>query len=404
MPSVSILYHFFPPDDVVSAELNGDLARGLAAKGWDVTVLTSNRYCHDSEAEIESLEEEWNGVKVIRMPRSPRDQGTFRGKILNSFEIQRTWLKRLESLPEPDALVLGTDPQFSQFLLPGLRKRLTRTRLVLWAFDLYPEILAVAGNPVIALGAKSLKALMPRFYRPLDHIVDIGPCMRKRLSAHAPEAKRETIPPWALVELDSPAQPAPAIREKLFGNARLGILYSGSIGRAHGFERFVELARKLRDRGSSVVFCFAGRGHRHDQLKTLVSSDDTNIRFAGFCSREELEQRLLSADLHMISLRGGWEGTVVPSKFFAALAVAKPVIYDGAADSDIGIWIRELEVGIRLDDPTLDETADQLTQLAENQEALNQWQARALKSYHEHFSREKAIERWGGVLHSGIRD
>lgn len=404
MPSVFILYHFFPPDNVVSAELNGDLARGLAAKGWDVTVLTSNRFCHDSDAEIQPLEEDWNGVKVIRLPRAPRDQGSFKGKLLNSFELQRGALKRIESLPAPDAFILGTDPQFSQFLLPGLRKRLPQTQLILWAFDIYPEVLEVAGHPAIAMGARVLKALMPSLYRPLDQIVDIGPCMRKRLSAYAPKANRETIPPWALVELDQPAQPSPAVREKLFGDADLGILYSGSIGRAHSFDRFIELARVLRKKGSSVAFCFAGRGHRYDQLKSRVSSDDINIRFADFCSREELEQRLLSADLHMISLREGWEGTVVPSKFFAALAVAKPVIYAGAADSDIGVWIRDLEVGAKLDDATLDETAEKLTHLAENREALNQWQSKALQVYRDHFSREQALDKWDGLLGLGSRE
>ncbi|NLE89793.1 MAG: glycosyltransferase family 4 protein, partial [Dehalococcoidales bacterium] len=45
--SILILYHFYPPDDVISARHFSDLAEGLANRGWDVTVYTSNRYCRN---------------------------------------------------------------------------------------------------------------------------------------------------------------------------------------------------------------------------------------------------------------------------------------------------------------------------------------------------------------------
>ena len=54
-PSIYILYHFFYPDTVVSAEHKKELAQGLVARGWDVTVLTSNRFCRDQEHEINKV-------------------------------------------------------------------------------------------------------------------------------------------------------------------------------------------------------------------------------------------------------------------------------------------------------------------------------------------------------------
>jgi glycosyltransferase involved in cell wall biosynthesis len=399
-PTVYILYHFFYPDNVISAEHKKELAQGLVARGWEVTVLTSNRFCRDQKHEIDCLEEHWSGMRIIRVPRKQYNQSSMIGRLRNSAAMQGGWLRMLKSLPEPDVLILGTDPQFSQFMFPALRKMMPGTRLVLWGFDLYPDILEAMGSPIIAAAAKGMRPVMKRVYDPVSLLADIGPCMRSKLSRYAPNARRETLVPWALVELDRPGTPDPHIREELFGKARLGILYSGTIGQAHTFDRFILLARRLRALDASVAFCFAGRGNRYAELQKMISNEDTNIRFAGFCRLEELEQRLNAADLHMISLRAGWEGTVVPSKFFGALATGKPVLYDGAVESDIGIWVSEHDLGIVLSDSNLEEAAQRLISFSESRDGLLAWQQTALNIYNQQFSSEIVLNKWDHVLRS----
>ena len=397
-PTVYVLYHFFYPDNVVSAEHKKELAQGLVARGWNVTVLTSNRFCRDQEHEIQCLDEQWDGMRIIRVHRKQYNQSSTIGRLRNSFAMQHGWLRLLKTLPEPDVLILGTDPQFSQFLFPSLRKLMPRTKLALWGFDLYPDILEAMGSPFIVAGAKAMRLLMKRVYKPVDLLADIGPCMRKRLDRYAPEARRETLVPWALVELDKPETPEQHIREELFGDAKLGILYSGTIGQAHAFEKFIELARRLRAADASVAFCFAGRGNRYAELQAMVAPEDSNIHFADFCPLEDLEQRLIAADLHMISLRAGWEGTVVPSKFFGALATGKPVMYDGSPESDIGIWMDEFDLGIVLANNNLEEAAQRLIRVAENKEGLLEWQQKALNVYQEQFSREHVLDQWDRIM------
>jgi len=43
MPRLLVCYHFFHPDDVVSAQMFSDLAAEQVRRGWDVTALASNR-------------------------------------------------------------------------------------------------------------------------------------------------------------------------------------------------------------------------------------------------------------------------------------------------------------------------------------------------------------------------
>jgi hypothetical protein len=54
----------------------------------------------------------------------------------------------------------------------------------------------------------------------------------------------------------------------------------------------------------------------------------------------------VAADVHFVSLRQGYEGLVVPSKFHGAVTAGRPVIYEGAAAGEIARIIGESGCGI----------------------------------------------------------
>src|SRR6185312_12276530 len=131
-----------------------------------------------------------------------------------------------------------------------------------WCFDMFPE--APVAEGMLAEGSLAVrvaKRLWAASYRACDTIVDIGSCMRERIDGYGPTGRQVTLVPWALVEPDrGPVADADA-RHTLFGEAKLGLLYSGKLGRAHSFEPFLSLARRLRGDGR-VGFSFGVRGHR----------------------------------------------------------------------------------------------------------------------------------------------
>ena len=210
-----------------------------------------------------------------------------------------------------------------------------------WCFDVYPE--AIAADGLGATGAMLTpvaRAMMGAAYRRFDALVDIGPRMGDRLADYRSGARQETLVPWALAEVEQPVPIDGEARRELFPRARLALLYSGTMGRAHDFDAFLQLARACRRRsGDAVSICFAVRGNRAAELRAAVGPDDTNVAFADFADEQSLQRRLAAADFHLISLRDEWAGVVVPSKFFASLAVGRPVLYAGPADSEIARWI-----------------------------------------------------------------
>ncbi|MBI4699224.1 MAG: hypothetical protein HY758_10070 [Nitrospirae bacterium] len=276
----------------------------MVKRGWNVKVLTSNRFCRYPQKKIEVREAVWNGINIIRSGRPGWNQANKYLRIANSFWIMIAWSFKMLRMPQADVVIVGSDPQFSQFLLPVLHKFRKQRFLCYWCYDLYPEaIIADGAKGLTKWFAEKIKIFVNKCYRNLDLLVDIGPCMQKRLKNYKHTAIVETLTPWALVEPQQIGLANPEVRYKLFGDAELALLYSGNMGKAHDYNLFLQLARMVYRANPKIIFCFSCRGNRFDELKKAIKYDDYNIRVVPFSYETELEERLIAADLHLLSLR-----------------------------------------------------------------------------------------------------
>jgi putative colanic acid biosynthesis glycosyltransferase WcaI len=402
-PRLLVLYHFFHPDPVVSARIFSDLAVEQARRGWDVTALTCNRAHGDAAARF-APEEEWNGVRIRRVFRPGWSQKKPVSRLANSAWLLTAWLVESAKLGPFDAIVVGSDPSFAASIAIPLRAARPRTPIVHWCLDVYPDAVEAEWTGRTRLLSPPARALMSAAYRCCDVVVDLGPCMRARLERYGGSPRHETLTPWALVEPEHPAEPDPAVRRALFGDAKLGLLYAGSMSRPHDFESLLALARACRARvGDEIVMCFACTGTNLPALEAAVRPDDSNVRFAAFADELTIQKRFEAADFHLGSLRADYTGVVVPSKFFAALAAARPFIFAGEADSAIAGWIREHGVGIELAPGRVDDVAARLVALKDDPSALRAMRANALATYRQHFSKRLVNDRWASLLNSQLK-
>ena len=399
MPRLLVHYHFFHPDDVVSARMFSDLAVEQRRRGWEVTALTSNRSWRDPRARL-PRSESWEGVAIERVFRPPWSQARALQRLGNSAFMLGAAPWRLRALGRFDAIVVGSDPSFAALVGPAFRRLDPGAALVHWCFDVYPEaILAEGAIPAAAALAPVARRLMGAAYRRYDALVDIGPRMQERLAAYDSGARQETLVPWALTEAERPVAVDAATRAALYPRAKLALLYSGTMGKAHDFEPFLALARACRARaGDAVALCFAVRGNRSDELRAAVRPDDTNVTLAPFAEETALPARLAAADVHLVSLRPDWAGVVVPSKFFASLAIGRPIIYAGPAESEIARWIAAHDLGLHLTPATVDAVAERLHRLADDPGALARWRENALAVYRREWSKRVTNDRWDALL------
>ena len=396
MPKAAVLYHYQYPDDVVSARLFDGLSERLAARGWEMTALPCNRES-GNESRCYRLSETWQGVTFRRVWRPPLKQASTFGRLCNAAWMISAWSLTSLKYP-PDVLIIGTDPILSVLVARVWRHVHPRVVIAHWCYDLYPEA-AIADGLLRQDSAlvKFLRKLLRPAYRSCDLVVDIGSCMRERISAYDHQAKEATLVPWALYEPPTIPPVDENVRLSLFRDSKLGLMYSGNFGRAHSYQEFLELARSLR--GESIHFSFGIRGNAAQQLKEAITPQDTNISLAGFAPESELQQRLVAPDIHMVSLKPEWTGTVVPSKFFGSLAVGRPVLFAGSKDSSIARWINEFKVGWVISDRSdLEQVAQDLKELSKQPEQLRDMQERCHRVYWENFSMNATIDRWDELL------
>lgn len=397
-PHATILYHYFYPDDVVSSRHITDLAEGLVERGWHVTALPCNRGCRD-ESKVYLLQEQHRGVKIKRIWRPRFKQASTIGRVFNAgwMIFAWSWYGLVGKRGKRDVLIVGTDPILSVLVTIPWRVFRPHSVIAHWCYDLYPEA-PIADNMFRdnSLFIRILRWMLMQAYQRCDFLVDLGSCMQKKLATYGSRAKTLTLTPWALAEPESIHEPDRTTRNELFGKANLAILYSGNFGQAHSYAEFLALARELR--GDSIHFSFACRGNKRDELVKAIATTDTNVSLAGFAPESELEKRLSSCDLHLVSLRTEWVGTVVPSKFFGALAAGRGVLFAGDPSCAIAKWIRDFDVGWIVTKGNIAEVAGKLRELASDPAQLVSMQLRCFQVYHAHFSKTHVCNQWDAEL------
>ena len=392
MPRIFVFYHFLHPDPVVSSVHFSELCESLAGHGWTVTGFAANRGSGKEDITYPPASS-WGRVSIRRSWRPAWRQSSSSGRILNSLWMIACWSLLAVRFNPPDVIFIGTDPIFGLLGASLWRLLHPRTRIVHWCFDLYPEAAIADGVlPANGVAAGVLRRLMQHAYAGCDLIVDIGSCMRALLLRYGSPARHRTLVPWALSEPPAALPTPAAARASIFGTARLALMYSGTLGRAHEYEELVLLMRQLR--GSSVHLAFSIKGNREDQLRASVQPSDTNISFIPFAPPSRLEERLATADIHIVSLRPEWTGTVVPSKFFGALAAGRPILFYGSPDSAIARWIEEFQVGWVLHAGRSAQIASTIVDRMEDPEAVFAMREHCFRVYQEQFSRAVVTAAW----------
>lgn len=324
---------FVPPAHAPTGVLLSQLAETLRARGHEVEVICSE-HCYGRATGVVH--------KLIEY-------------ISYYFHAHRS-LMRMD--PLPDAVVSMTTPPFLGLTAARLKKK-KGVPFVLWCMDLYPEALIAGGllkhNSFVY---RILSRLTSAERRTADCIVALGPDMARCRRAQGDVLE---IPVWS--NLKSTPEAVAASRElrraRGWGDDETICLYSGNMGRAHRIEEFAALA------GLSIpkvrfVLCGGGPSKKEWQEKA-----GDRFEWLDPVKDEQLVAHLLSADIHLISQQPEWVGLVVPSKYQAACALGRPVLFVGPENSSVAGWIKQFKNGwvvSPLDVVAIERVAGELTQ------------------------------------------
>jgi glycosyltransferase involved in cell wall biosynthesis len=145
-------------------------------------------------------------------------------------------------------------------------------------------------------------------------------------------------------------------------------------------------------RARPIKLAFSVRGNREQMLREAVAGADVNVSFCEFAPAERLEARLSAADIHVVSLHPEWTGTVVPSKFFGAIAAGRPVLFAGSPESAVAKWIQEYDLGWVLTPRNVNAITKSIRAYASSPEQQNKMRQHCFEVYKEHFCRERVLD------------
>lgn len=354
-----LLNQAFHPDVVATAQMGKDLADALARRGYRVSAIASRSIYGQSGAVLPTHEQipvagAEHPITVRRVGFSLFGKASIAARIADFgfFYLLAAW--KLLTGPRADVVISYTTPPFIALL--GLVHRALRGgKAVYWVMDLYPDL-------PIACGMMRPRALATRFFESLnramlarsDVTVVLGRCMHERVLAKLRErgptyrAKVVMIPVWAETTSLSPIpHEQNPLRPRVAPN--LGdfvVMYSGNLGLGHDATTMIEAMTLLRD-DPTIRFVFVGGGKRRADVEAAAKARSlTNVSFEGYQPRESLGQSLASADVHLISVKEGVEGMMVPSKLLGIMAVARPSIYVGHPSSEVARVLQESGAGL----------------------------------------------------------
>ena len=303
-PRLLILYHFFHPDPVVSAPHLLGLRGGAGPARVGVTALTCNRSHLDEGARYPARRRPGTASRFAASSARPGRRNIRCRASANSAWLLSAWFLRTLELGAFDAIVIGSDPSFAASMAIPLRAAARARRSFIGASTSSPTPARQSGPARTRLLSRPARALMSAAYRRCDVVVDLGPCMRRRLERYGGAPLRETLTPWALVEPETPAEPIPPSGASCSATRRSACSTRAAC-RARTTSRACCSSRApaARAPATQIALAFACTGTNLPALKAAVGPDDTNVPLCALRRRGRPAARLEAADFHVGSLR-----------------------------------------------------------------------------------------------------
>jgi putative colanic acid biosynthesis glycosyltransferase WcaI len=334
----------FAPELTGIGKYTGEMAAWFAARGHDVSVITTRPYYPEWKrspglAGWTWHGESWLGCRVVRCPLYvPRRQtGLQRILHLSTFGLSSIPAAALQAMQGKADVVAVMAPTFFSVPTALAAARLMAAKTWLHILDLEIdaafELGFIKSRRLIELARGIERRMMRRF----DLVSTISTKMRERIERKGVDPDRMMLfPNWVDTDAFRPLPTPVALRRELdIADDRCVALYSGSMGKKQGLEHVIAAARILAaDPARSPLFLLAGAGPMRADLERSAEGI-SNVRFLPLQPAERFNEFLNVADIHLLPQRRDASDLVMPSKLLAMLATGRPVIATAPGDSEI---------------------------------------------------------------------
>jgi colanic acid biosynthesis glycosyl transferase WcaI len=337
---ILLLNLYYPPDMSATAKMARTVVDALSIK-HEVTVLCGRPSYDPTERRSWRLfrTERARRAYVIRTGSTDFPRLEMKKRVLNYLSYATLAIPRALFV-ECDVVLAMTDPPF-EGIVGAFVAMLKGKPYVYNIRDMYPDM-AVGGSIVEPGTLTRIWERMHRWaLRRATRVVVLGDDMRTRIIGKGVEPSRVVVvrDGAEVVPRDIPlAAPDPDVVRAIRGNFCFVLLHAGNLGFYGAWNTLITAARALASDRIGLVF--VGDGAQRAQIEAAAAGAE-NIRFLDFFPASKIPSVLAATDAHIITVKRGLEGVVVPSKMYGILAAGKPIVAVAPAETDaVSIGVR----------------------------------------------------------------
>lgn len=348
---ILVVNQYFHPDVASTSQILTELCQDLAAHHQVTVVAGRPSYNPVESARRRGLvaEERLGPIRVLRTWSTSFARSSMAGRLTNYGSYLVSCLAGILRAERPDVVLTMTDPP----LVAGAAMAASRVRAAPFVYvnqDVFPEVAVTLGKLREGPVAQGLRVLNRALRSSAAQVVAIGRDMRDRLIEQGvPSSRIQVIPNWADGSLVRPLDGPSPMRQLHDWNGRFVVMHSGNVGLSQSLETLISAADRLRAE-PEVLIVIVGDGASKPRLEREARRRRLdNVTFLPYQPKTSLSESLGAADVHLVSLRRGLRGYIVPSKVYGIMAAGKPFIAAVEARSEVAMVVAEAGCGIRVD-------------------------------------------------------
>jgi glycosyltransferase involved in cell wall biosynthesis len=150
-----------------------------------------------------------------------------------------------------------------------------------------------------------------------------------------------------------------------------------------------------------VGLIFVGEGAQRAHVEALAR-EAKNVRFLPFFPASKISSVLAAPDAHVITVRRGLEGVVVPSKMYGILAAGKPIIAVAPEETDVASLGAKFGFGLSADPDDPDKAASAIRLLVMDTQRV-QTMGRAARAVAPDYDRVKELQKFVKIIEGAVK-
>jgi len=400
---ILLLNLYYPPDTSATAKMAATVVEALSAR-HDVTVLCGRPSYDPWERRPWRLwqTEQVGRARILRVGSTDYPRFTMKRRVLNYLSYVALAIPRAIFLP-CDVVLAMTDPPFEGIV--GAIIALLKSKPYVYNIrDMYPDM--AVGGAIVEPGllARVWERLHRWALRRATRVIVLGQDMRARITSKGVDPAGIEIVRDG-VDILPPDAPQPALDGEVIrtirGDFKFVFLHAGNLGFYGAWETLIEATKQLEKSNPDVSLVFVGEGAQRAHVENLARCA-ANVRFLPFFPAGKIPSVLAAPDAHVITVKRGLEGVVVPSKMYGILAAGKPIVAVATEETDAVSLGAKFGFAVSADPDKPESVAAAIRLLVMDTKKL-QNMGRAARAVAPDYDRVKELQKFVKIIEGAVK-